>query len=525
MEKGYICLVLHSHLPYVRHPEYEDFLEEDWFYEAIFETYVPLLLMLEKLVEDKVDFRITISLTPTLISMFSDSLLRDRALRHIEKLIELSEKEIRRTEFQPDFNKVARMYNYKFKLTKDYFLRYDKNLIYAFKKFQDIGKIEIITCAATHGYLPLMLNQKAVNAQVKIGVDIYKKHLGRSPNGIWLPECGYYPGLDYILKQNGIKFFFLDAHGIYFGTPRPKYGVYAPVYCKSGVAAFGRDLESSKQVWSAKEGYPGDYFYRDFYRDIGFDLEYEYIKPYLHKDGIRVFTGIKYYRITGADLGYKEVYIPEKALERAAEHAGNFMFNREKQIEWLAGGMDRKPIVVSPYDAELFGHWWYEGPEFLNFLFRKIYYDQKTIRCITPSEYLSEYPKNQVCTPTESSWGWKGYHEVWLEGSNDWIYRHLHKAADRMCELASKFKETGGLLKRALNQAARELLLAQSSDWAFMMKTRTNVNYAVNRTKQHIINFTKIYEMISSNSIDEKWLSDVEYRNNIFPDIDYKIFS
>ncbi|MFH1824537.1 MAG: 1,4-alpha-glucan branching protein domain-containing protein [Candidatus Firestonebacteria bacterium] len=524
MEKGYICLVLHAHLPYVRHPEYEDFLEEDWFYEGITETYIPLLLMMEKLLEDKVDFRITMSLTPSLISMLVDPLLCDRTLKHIERLMELTEKEIRRTEFQPDFNKVARMYNYKFKLARDYFLKCDKNLVHAFKKIQDTGKLEIITCAATHGYLPLMLNQKAVKAQIKVGVDIYKKHFGRGPNGIWLSECGYYPGLDYILKENGIKFFFLDAHGIYFSTPRPKYGVYAPVFCKSGVAAFGRDLESSKQVWSAKEGYPGDFWCRDFYRDVGFDLEYDYIKPYINSDGTRIFTGIKYYRITGPSLECKEVYVPEKALEKAADQSGNFMFNREKQIEWLSEGMDRKPIIISPYDAELFGHWWYEGPNFLNFLFRKIYYDQKTIKCITPSEYLQEYPKNQVCTPCESSWGYKGYHEVWLEGSNDWIYRHLHKAADRMCELAERFPNAEGLFKRALNQASRELLLAQSSDWAFMMKTKTNVNYAVKRTKEHIAKFTRIYDMINSNSIYEKWLSDIEYKDNIFPDIDYKMY-
>ncbi len=521
--KGYLSVVLHAHLPYVRHPEHADFLEEDWLYEAIFETYIPLLLVYERLLKDGVDFRVTMSLTPPLLSMLSDPLLQDRALNYIEKLIDLTSKEKKRTEYQEEFKKSADMYNWKFVEARDYFLRYGKNLVNAFRKVQDAGKLEIITCCATHGYLPLMINQKAINAQIKVAVDTHEKHLGRKPNGIWLAECAYFPGVDYTLKDHGIKFFFVDTHGIMYGVPRPKYGIFAPVFCPSGVAAFGRDVESSKQVWSAKEGYPGDTNYRDFYRDVGFDLEYEYIKPYINSNGTRTFTGVKYYKITG-ETAHKEPYDPQFALERSAEHAGNFLFNRGKQIEWLASGMDRKPIIISPYDAELYGHWWYEGPDFLNFLFRKMHYDQDIIKMITPSEYLAEYPVNQVSAPCESSWGYKGYHEVWLEGGNDWVYRHLHKAADRMCELAEKFNSPGDLERRALNQAARELLLAQSSDWAFIMKTGTNVNYAVRRTKEHIVRFTRLYDSLSSGKIDQTYLSEIEYKDNIFPEIDYKVY-
>ena len=153
----------------------------------------------------------------------------------------------------------------------------------------------------------------------------------------------------------------------------PKYGVYAPLYCsrESRVAAFGRDIESSRSVWSAEVGYPGDFRYREFYRDIGYDLPFEYIKDFIQSNGLRKNTGIKYYRITGKDCP-KEPYNPEAAMDAAGEHSGNFMFNREKQIEYLASVMDRPPIIVSPYDAELFGHWWYEGPMFIEFLMRNI---------------------------------------------------------------------------------------------------------------------------------------------------------
>jgi 1,4-alpha-glucan branching enzyme len=201
------------------------------------------------------------------------------------------------------------------------------------------------------------------------------------------------------------------------------------------------------------------------------------------------------------------------------------MFNREKQAEYLAGLLGTKPIIVSPYDAELFGHWWYEGPDWIEFLLRKIYYDQDNIETITPSEYLERYPMQQVVQPSMSSWGYKGYNEVWLEGSNDWIYPHLHMMADRMIELAGRHQSADGLLLRALNQAARELLLAQSSDWAFIMKTGTMVEYAHKRTKDHIGRFDRLYKDILASRINEKWLGEIESRDNIFPDIDYRVYA
>jgi 1,4-alpha-glucan branching enzyme len=525
MAKGYLAIVLHSHLPFIRHPEYEDFLEEDWFYEAIFETYIPLIIIFDKLTEDGIDINLTVSLSPSLLAMLDDQLLQERAVRHIDRLIELIDKEVQRTSFQPEFNRTALMYQRKFREARYVFVeKYNKNLINAFRKFQDMGKLEVITCCATHGYLPLMeIHPQAVRAQVKVAVDTYVKYFGRKPLGMWLPECGYHPGHDYILKENGIKYFFVDSHGILFGSPRPKYGVFAPVYCKSGVAAFGRDIESSRQVWSATEGYPGDYNYRDFYRDVGFDLDYEYIKPYIHENGIRIFTGIKYHKITGETI-HKQPYVHEWAMEKAAQQAGNFMFNREKQVEYLSGIMDRPPIITAPYDTELYGHWWYEGPDWLDFLIRKIHYDQQTIKMITPGKYLEMQPKNQVSTPSLSSWGWKGYSEVWLEGSNDWIYRHLHKASERMIELANDYKNAYGIRERALKQAARELLLAQSSDWPFIMKTGSHVEYAVKRIKNHIGRFSRLYADIKNDTIDESWLSELESKDNIFRDIDFRVY-
>ncbi|HHX01877.1 MAG TPA: DUF1957 domain-containing protein [Firmicutes bacterium] len=520
--KGILAIILHAHLPYVRHPERERTLEELWLFEAITETYLPLLSMFERLAKDQVPCRITMSITPTLGSMLKDPLLVDRYVSHLDRMIELAEKELERTRFQPQFYPLAQMYHKLFRNGREAFAdKYGGNLVAAFAKLQEKGLLEIITSAATHGYLPLMDRSQAIEAQINVGVNWYREHFHRDPEGFWLPECGYAPGIDQILHKYGIKYVILDTHGVMHSRPKPRYAMFAPILSQSGVAFFGRDLESSKQVWSSTEGYPGDYNYRDFYRDIGYDLEYDYVRPYLYSDH-RGHTGIKYYKITGK-TDDKQPYCPQAALETAALHAGNFMFNREKQVEYLCQHMDREPIIVAPYDAELFGHWWFEGPQWLEYLIRKIAFDQKTIKLGTPGEYLKRYPVNQVAQPSMSSWGFNGYSEVWLDDANDWIYRHLSMITQAMIDLA--YAETSDdLIYRALNQAAREVLLAQSSDWAFIMKAGTMTEYAVMRTHQHVHQFWQLEQQIRSGRIDVQYLSALEGKDNIFPNLDYRVF-
>lgn len=525
LTKGYVAFVLHAHLPYVRHPEQDNLIEERWLFEAISETYMPLINSFESLLQEQVDFRVTMSLTPPLLSMLTDPLLQERYIRYLEKLVELSEKEIQRTANHPEYRSLAEMYRSKY--INDLYAftgKYHCDLVKAFKNLQDSGRLEIMACAATHGFLPLMcVSPQAIRAQITIGVKSYEKYFGRRPRGMWLPECGYLPSAEDALKENGIEYIITESHGILYANPRPVFGTYLPIVSPNGIVTFGRDSESSRQVWSATEGYPGDFDYREFYRDIGFDLDYSYIKDYISPDGKPLHTGIKYYRITGKG-NEKHPYNPEWAKAKAEMHAANFMFNRENQIKYLNEKLGKHPIIVCPYDAELFGHWWYEGPYWLYIAFKKIHYDQDVFRLTTLSEFIDNYPIMQVSTPCSSSWGYKGYNEMWLNPSNDWIYKYLHKSSERMVELANENLGADGTKRAALNQAARELLLAQSSDWAFIMKTGTMVQYAQKRTKDHIERFTRLYHDIKENSIDENWLRDIEYRDNIFPELDYQTY-
>ena len=365
--QGYLSIVLHAHLPFVRHPEHEKFLEESWLAEAITETYLPVIQILEGWQRDQVEAKLTLSLSPTLCAMLLDPLLRSRYERHLNGLIELADKEIHRTHWDRAYRELAWMYHHKFSLARETWQNYGGNLISAFKRFQDDGRIEIITTAATHGLLPLISNHlPSVRAQILTARDHYAACFGRDPRGVWLPECAYAEGVEKFLQEANIRWFILDTHGLLHATPRARFGTFAPIFTPNGIAAFGRDFDSSRQVWSKHEGYPGDPRYRDFYRDIGFDLDFDYVKAHVPSPENRGFTGMKYYRITGG-AGRKEIYQRDHALQAASEHAAHFLGERVAQIQKLEGLLDRPPIIIAPYDAELFGHWWYEGPEFLIF--------------------------------------------------------------------------------------------------------------------------------------------------------------
>src|SRR6266487_4796564 len=478
---GYLALILHAHLPFVRHPEHEHFLEEEWLFEAITETYIPLLQMMQRLVNDRVPFKLTMSITPTLCTMLGDQLLRERYVQHVDLLVDLAKREQRRNRTHPKLRELADFYYDLFLESRRFFVdecKYD--LLAAFSWLRKTGALEIIASAATHGLLPVLLQQsrEAARAQVMIGRDVYVDLFGAEPIGFWLPECAYAPGLETILQEANIRWFVLDAHGVLFGKPRPCRSIYAPSYTPAGPAVFARDRDSSRQVWSAQEGYPGHPAYREFYRDVGFDLPMEHLGPIAR--GSRKFSGVKYFRITGRGEE-KELYDREGAEKAVEMHAAHFVEQRQMQLRELRGlGFD--PIIVAPFDAELFGHWWFEGPRFLELVIRKTAREQG-FRLTTPSDYLAAHSTQQTIQPAASTWGENGYLGVWLDQRNAWIYPHLHTVTQRMSEAARRHAgDSSPLADRVLKQLARELLLAQSSDWAFLMKTGTAKEYATRRT-------------------------------------------
>ena len=537
MPTGYLALVLHAHLPFVRHPEHDEFLEEDWLFEAITESYIPLLEMMQRLVRDDVPFKLTMTVTPTLCAMLQDQLLRERYVRHLERLIELAGREIERGRDDEQLRGLAEFYHASFSRCRDCFLEWDGDLLGVFRKLQQDGCLEIMASAATHGLLPLLQQSpEAVRTQVLVGCDAYRAAFGVDPSGFWLPECAYTPGLENIMQEANLRWFIIDAHGLMVGHPRPRRAIYAPCYTTAGPAAFARDRDSSRQVWSAAEGYPGDPAYREFYRDIGFELPPAYLRPGSTSE-LRKFTGIKYHRITSRSGGEKELYDPAAAGRTAEAHASHFLeMRREKMNELRA--LDFDPIVVAPFDAELFGHWWFEGPQFLESFIRKAAHGQQNLRLTnreeyghedfqltTPTEFLATHPTQQTIDLAASSWGEKGYLGVWLDETNSWIYPHLHSAARRMTKLArGHVAQDNPLADRVLKQLARELLLAQSSDWAFLIKTGTAKHYATKRVTDHLLRFNRLYDQFTGGNVDEGFLANCEWRDNLFPELDWRYY-
>lgn len=512
-----IAFLLHAHLPFVRHPEHDHFLEEDWLFEAITETYLPLLDVFFRLVEERVPFRIAMTVTPTLGHMLRDPLLLARYERHLGRLIALAESEARRLDGA--LAEAARYHLLRLYRVREWWEEMDRDIIAALGRLQEHG-LELVACAATHGFLPLMDLPGSVDAQVQLGIAAHREMFGRAPAGFWLPECAYAPGLDSVLARYGIRWTALDSHGVVRAIPKARNAVWTPVFAPARVAVFGRDRDSARQVWSAADGYPGHPDYREFYHDTGFDAPLDALHPFLH-DGERKFTGLKLRRITGRDQ--KEPYDRAAAMRAVETHAAHFVAERVAQLRTLRECIDGPPIVFAPFDAELFGHWWYEGPEWLEAVIRKCAASRE-ISLTTPSAYLAKHDALQVVQPASSSWGDAGHWGVWLDPTNAWIYPALHAAEKRMAKLARDPGDVSPLKDRALSQLARELLLAQSSDWAFLMRAGTARDYAAQRTRTHLRRFETLADEIVVNQIDEPSLVCMEARDNFMPGIDWRIF-
>ena len=515
--RGALLLVLHAHLPYVRHPDDEDHLEEEWLREAVLECYLPLLELLERLADERVPVRLTLSLSPTLVAMLEDPLLRSRIGRRIERQQALAAREVRRTRSDAALNVVARVYQERLErlgaLWRD---RYRGELVPAFAALRDRGLLELLASGATHGFLPLLgPSPQSVRAQVSVGASEHARALGRRPSGFWLPECGYYPGLVRVLAEEELRFTFLDAHGLADAEPRPLLSVHAPAFTPSGVAVYARDPEASEQVWSAEVGYPADPVYRDFYRDIGWDLPEDALAPLVGPGRPRRATGFKYHRITGRGPE-KAVWEPEAAFARARQHARHFVSRVAERTGALLGRMERDPLVVAPYDAELFGHWWFEGPTFLEALFREA--AAAGLSVVTPADDLQAWPEAQVVSPVESSWGEFGHASMWLDPVNDWIPQALYGCAQMLAPFA-RLQREAGIEGRALVQAFRELLLAQSSDFAFILRSGTVTEYARARVQQHLSAFLELVRAVRAHAVDPLRLQSLEARDALFPDL------
>lgn len=524
--KNRINFIFNAHLPFVRHPEYPKFLEEDWLFEAINESYLPMLRMLYSLKEEGVPFRLTFSISPTLCAMLQDQLLKTRFQAYMDLHLELGQKEVERLADKPELLVLATRYMNEIQENIRFYNDVcGTDILQAFNVLSNEGYVELITTTATYAFLPVYSNYPiAVGAQVETGVINHMRSFDKIPEGFWLPDCGYYPGLEDILAKHNIRWTSLSAQSIVLSQDKPENGTYAPVKCPNGLYCFPRDYNLSSLVWSSSEGYPCDKDYREFFRDIGYDLPMEYIEPYIHEPQVRVFTGFKYWSITG-NTSEKRVYDCEKAFEKTALHAKNFLYHVKSRTAALDSSVVNDPFYTVSFDAELFGHFWYEGVKWVENVIRFAAQDEDVV-LQTPSDFIKAGESVQTLRPAISSWGKGGFSQVWVDSSaNAWSYRHIFKALERMTELSSRFPGQKSLKQRFLNQAARETLLLMASDWPFIIHNHTSEEYARKRLVGHIQNLNLVYDNMCKNAVNTEWLVKAEKRDNLFPLLDYNIFN
>jgi 1,4-alpha-glucan branching enzyme len=510
MAAGALALVLHAHLPYVRSGE-PGSLEEDWYFQALQECYIPLLRILEAAQADPAQRpRLTLGLSPTLLSLLSDEALNRGFLPWLMVRMGLL------AEAPTELCEAAEALFKELETVAGDWKGCGGQLLSRFRNLQRAGVLDLITCAATHGYLPLLReNQEAVRAQLLAAVREHQRLLGERPLGIWLPECAYYEGLDQQLLACGLRYSILDGHGLLHAQPRPRYGVYAPICSPAGVAFFARDSASTLPVWSASQGYPGDGAYREFHRDLGWDLP----EDRLHELGIRSRRplGLKLHRVTaqGCPLEHKQPYDPGQAQTRLQQNATAYVQSRVEQLHGLTSAIERPPLLVAPFDAELFGHWWFEGPRFLGELFRQG--PGMELQFTHLRDELAQGLPLQVCQPSPSSWGQGGYHDYWLNDSNAWVVPEWQRASRAMVRRVNR--GVGSVEQRGLlTQAGRELLLAQSSDWSFILRAGTTTSLARERIHRHLDRFWRLMDAIENNTpLKPEWIQAVEREDGLFP--------
>ncbi|HRF60938.1 MAG TPA: DUF1957 domain-containing protein [Fimbriimonadaceae bacterium] len=552
MPVGRFLLCLHSHMPYVlahgKSPH-----GTDWLFESAAECYLPILDALDRLRNQGIRPHWTINISPVLAEQLDDPSFKEGFAEYCQEKIDwaLRDQEQFRATGPLWMQGLAAMWQRVYtKALVQFKHQWDRSICEGFRFFQEEGAIEIITCGATHGYFPLLGTDESVQAQIKLGVESYRKRFGRQPRGIWLPECAYRPAYDWkspvgqdevawprkavdeLLVENGIEYFFVDSHMIRGGEPLGTYGAQFPqlaeLFARSsklftpptefrseyehyvlptGATIFARDPNTTARVWSGEVGYPGDEWYLEFHKQL---------YPGRHR----------YWRISPnkADLGAKQPYDPWRAYENIAHHAEDFVRLVKGVLANYKGVADRTGTLVAMYDTELFGHWWWEGPEFL-YEVAKLMHADPDLQPVTGGELLDEEPARHMITMPEGSWGEGGYHYIWINQDNHWTWERLYPAQRKMRQMAREY--AGGPANRVVLQAARELLMAEASDWQFLISTWAARDYAEVRFDDHVERFERLAEMADRVHIGGKltaseiaFLEDCESKDAAFADLD-----
>jgi 1,4-alpha-glucan branching enzyme len=516
---------------------------EENIYQAMAEVYLPLLTLLDDLAEEQLEVAITLSITPILAEQLTDADIQQGFVTYCHDRMARLQTDIERFKHaqQAEPLALAQRYHSQYdQLVKRFVQRYKSNLITALRGHAEAGRVELVASAATHALLPLLMPEAWLNLQVELGVATFKRLFGQAPAGFWLPECGYRPaklinnqwhkGLEATLEAQGIAYFFTEYHAIGGASshslaqqqaaqhqqarlqptspnatqPQVTLSTHQAYHlAESPLSIIARNNAASFQVWSASYGYPGDGAYREF-----------------HKSDEQ--SGAKYWRLTDKTLGLgdKTWYQPELAKAKVAEHAQHFVDLLLEQAQQPTGlnTEGSAPIINVAFDTELFGHWWYEGIDWLKTVLTLLA-QQPQLNVSTASVALAQQPPQQALVLPECTWGEGGQFWVWQNQQTDWIAPTLEALGNRLLATFEKQRDTleaNPLLQRVALQAIRELLIMQASDWPFLITTYQAKDYAIKRLEGHRANLWQLLGMLDSDQVDTQALRHLETLNNPF---------
>jgi 1,4-alpha-glucan branching enzyme len=483
--------------------------EETWFFEAVSETYLPMLGVFDRLESSHTPFRLGISLSPILGQMFCDEYLKKKYIAHLERQIDFGKHEIERLEGRDECMLAKYYFDKAVERHTAFTIRYDCDILKALDYYRKKGRIEMVASSATNSFLPFLCRfPQAVRAQMETALSFYRYTMGISPTGFWPGELGWSKDLSPYLYSYGFNYTIVNSHGLLFGKPAPSRGTFYPVKTAEGIFVLACDYNASAFVSGMQKDTP---CHDDCPGEGG---------AFLAKNGEKYNSGYKYRLEQSGRL-----YDPASAKSSAQEYAREFLDGINRRLAEASIYMKEMPLSLCAFNADSFGRQWNDGFHFIESMFR-LSADYTGLQFMTPSEYLCQQSISaiEVSQPEFSSWGDNGYAELWLDSSNDWIYRHINRSIERMVELADRFTEDSSLKERALNQAAREILLVQASDWPALLYRDESAEYAKNQIESSLQNFTTIYESLGRSHISAEWLTGLEHRHRVFPNINYRVF-
>lgn len=517
MSKKSIAITINCQKPFIRHID-DDFSSQNIpLFNAISNTYLPLLNMFADLEAEGIPFKINLVIAPTLCEMLADPVIQQQYIEWLDKLIVLGNAEIQQLASEPEKKALAQeALNKVLQNKKDFQEVLNQDIISKFAYYGRRGNIEFIGTTATAIFMPHYSDlEEVISAQIETGLQIHKKFFGLAPEGFYLPYMAYYPGLEFILRSYGFGYTILDTHGLLFAEPQPENGIYAPARCYNSLAVFGADNEKISN-------YKSNPVYKNIEKDVGYEADSEFLSQHLGTNfSERVITGYSYYQGDGSSLyNYKEA---KKQIEIDAK---DFLQSRAERLNKAeAINPEQDFSIVCTIDGETIGENWQEGILWLEEVLRQVYTSTEVEVEQCSNLIMDNHFALQRIKPYFSSRFGAGYGENLLEKSNDWMLRYIRKASERMIDLTARFKDDTGLKARALNLAAKEILLAQSGDWPLMISEKTNPEYAEQRFKESVLAFSTVYDSLGSNSISTEWLTRMEKKHTLFPEINYMVFS